>query len=141
MVKSDITYVIINEIFTKCVYISSDAVMKTVAKATAMAYPNHKRELQRLDPNSRSFTHDKEKIIHKMEKFEAKHSKEIRDIMNYRRSALNGRVKKKYLGDYFVKLILLYLSVILFHFLLYHNMFHKANMIFVLFIFKICTIQ
>ena len=43
MVKQEITFIITNEIFTKCVYISSDAVMKTVAKATAMAYPNHKK--------------------------------------------------------------------------------------------------
>ena len=129
MVKSDITYIIINEIFTKCVYISSDAVMKTVAKATAMAYPNHKRELQRLDPNSRSFTHDKEKIIHKMEKFEAKHSKEIRDIMNYRRSALNGRVKKQYLGDYFVKFVLLYLCFTMRYPLtnMFYHFFHIIN--------------
>ena len=129
MVKSDINFIITNEIFTKCVYISSDAVMKTVAKATAMAYPLHKKELQKLDPSSRTFTHDKEKIIHKMEKFEAKYSKDIRDLMNYRRSALNGRVKKQYLGNYFVKSVLLYSCFIMTYALTnkFHHLFHIIN--------------
>ena len=129
MVKSDINFVITNEIFTKCVYISSDAVMKTVAKATAMAYPLHKKELQKLDPSSRTFTHDKEKIIHKMEKFEAKYSKDICDLMNYRRSALNGRVKKQYLGDYFVKFVLLYLCFTMRYPLtnMFYHLFHIIN--------------
>ena len=101
MVKQEITYVITNEIFTKCVYISSDAVMKTVAKRTAMAY--YRCELQSLNPNSRSFTHDKNKMIYKMEMFESKYGRDIREIMNYRRSALNGRIRKQYEGDLFGK--------------------------------------
>ena len=99
MVKQEITWIVTNEIFTKCVYISSDSIMKTVAKTTAMAY--YRDDLKALNPCSRTFSHDKDKIIYKMEKFEAKYGRDIREIMNYRRSALNERMKKQYLGDYF----------------------------------------
>ena len=68
-----------------------------MAKRTAMAY--YKPDLESLKPSSRSFCHDKDKIIHKMEKFESKYGRDIHKIMNYRQSALNERMRKQYEGN------------------------------------------